>query len=103
MEKDTQTRQGRIDLFNSYTIFVNPDQYSTYRRGVSKAGSEWFDSIGYYSSLDKAIKACKQDYTRRELMRSQDILDLDDAVSIIVRSNNRFEALIKNAFEGVTV
>lgn len=103
MSNDNGTRQGRIDLVNSYTIWVNADQYTACRRGVTQKGIEWFDSIGYYSSLDKAIKACKQDYTRREIMRHPNTLNLDEAISIIVRSNNHFEALIKNAFEGVTV
>lgn len=102
MSNDNGARQGRIDFANSYTVWVNADQYTACRRGMSQKGSEWFDTIGYYNSLDKAIKACKQDYTRREIMRHQNTLNLDDAVSIIVRSNNHFESLIKNAFEGVT-
>lgn len=101
MANDTQARQGRIDLFNLYTMFVSPEQYSVYKRGVTEKGTEWFSAIGYYSTLDKAIKACKQDYTRREITKHENILSLDEAISIIVRANNHFESLIKNAFKGI--
>ena len=86
-----------ISLFGGYSIAI--DNYSYEVR--KSTGKDSYKTIGYYGSLDKALLACKKDYTRKIIM-DHDILCLDDAVSIIVRSNNRFEALLKNCFEGVT-
>lgn len=82
-----------INLFGGYSIAV--DSYCHELRKSN--GKNSYKTIGYYGSLEKALLACKKDYSKKIIM-DHEILCLDDAVSIIVRSNNHFEALIKNAF-----
>ena len=101
--KDDEEKSSHIDLFGQYAITVDKYNFTLYKVGVSrKSGKEYMNIIGHYSSLDKALIACKKDYTKRVIMDSN-VLSLDDAVAIIVRANNRFESLVKNAFEGVAV
>lgn len=85
-----------IHLFNGYYIAVDRMSYE-----VRKTMKGTYRTIGYYGSLEKALIACKKDCATNEILEHED-MNLDDAVSIIVRANNRFESLVKNAFEGVT-
>lgn len=97
MSKDGKGKEiTYIQLFGGYYVAVDKMSYEA-RKAMGKS----YKTIGYFGSLDKAIIACKKDFATDEILKN-DELSLDDAVSIIVRTNNRFEALIKNAFEGVT-
>ena len=97
-----QEDQAKTVLFDGFEILTDDYNYSliinTGRR--DKEGRLVYKYLSYHGTFDKALAACKKEYTKRQLM-SAGITNLDEAVSIIVRSNNHFEALIKNAFEGV--
>lgn len=86
-----------IELFDNYYVAVDNYSYEL-RKKTGKCDS--YKTIAYCGSLDKALQACRKDYTRNVIM-SHEVLVLDDAISIIVRSNNHVASLIKNAFEGV--
>lgn len=104
MAKDEKGKQiTYITLFDGYAIAVDSYSYSAAKQsGKDKAtGEVKYRSFSYHGSLDQALLAVKKDYTKKIIM-SHDVLTLDDAVSAIVRANNRFEALIKRSFEGVT-
>ena len=98
MAKDGKGKEiTYIQLFGGY--YIAADKLSFEAR---KAMNKSYRTIGYYGSLEKAITACKTDYAREEILQSEE-LSLEDAVTTIIRSNNRFEALIKRSFEGVEV
>ena len=92
----------RIILFDGFEILKDTMNYTVvYNTGkTDKDGSIVYKYLSYHSTLDRALKACKSEYAKREISKNK-IMSLEDAVSAIVRSNNRFESLIKNAFEGV--
>ena len=100
MSKTDRSEQGRVDLFDKYVIFVTTDCYTLGMTGTSKNGKEWVRNLGYFGSMEKALIHCKRDYARRQLIK-HGASSLDEAISIIVRSNNHFESLIKNAFEEI--
>lgn len=93
----------RIVLFDGYEILRDSLCYSlvinTGRK--TKEGNISYKYLSYHGSMEQALIAAKKDYTKKIIM-SHDVLTLDDAVSVIVRANNRFEALVKRSFEGVT-
>ena len=96
MPKDkAKNKNTYIYVFDNYYIATDRMSHEA-RKGNEKS----YKVIGYFGSLDKALIAIKKDYTRKVIM-SHEVLTLDDAISIIVRTNNHFEALIKNAFEGI--
>ena len=104
MAKSTASNSsGRILLFHGYEILVDSLNYSlvinTGRK--TKDGDPVYRHISFHGTLEKALAACKKDMARREIM-SVESATLGEAISVIVRSNNRFEALLKNCFEGVT-
>lgn len=90
-----------IRLFDNYAITNDTECYTLQKIGINKKGEEYASNLGYYSTLDKALIACKKDMVRRELASARNI-SLEDAIATIVRSNNRFEALLKRCFGGVT-
>ena len=98
MAKDGKGKEiTYVQLIGGYYIAVDKMSYE-----VRKTMNKTYRTIGYYGSLEKAITACKADYARDEILQNEK-LSMEDAVSIIVRANNRFESLVKNAFEGVAV
>lgn len=103
MAKDGKGKEVTyIQLFDGYAIAVDSYNYAVAKRIKDKNGEPSYKTLSFHSTLDNALIALKDVYARRAI-RSHDALVLDDAISTIVRSNNRFEALIKNAFKGVTV
>lgn len=93
-----------IVLFDGYAVSTDKYGYAACKKiGIDKeTGNIKYKGFSFHSDLDGALKAIKKDYAKKVIM-SHDMLTLDDAISVIVRSNNRFEAMIKNAFDGVTV
>lgn len=97
MAKDGEGKKiTYINLTNDYYIAIDKMSYE-----ARKTNGKSYRTIGYYGSLEKAITACKKDCALDEILK-HDELSLEDAVAIIVRANNHFEALIKNAFAEVT-
>ena len=103
MARDGKGKQVTyIQLFDGYAIAVDNYCYAASKQtGINKKTCEVdYRSFSYHGSLDEAILAIKKDYTKKIIM-SHEVLSLDDAVSIIVRANNRFEALLKRCFSEV--
>lgn len=96
------TKNTTVATFGEFEIVADPYSYSVVRNSgkVDKKGKRIRKFLAYYSSLDKALIGCKKEFTRAEILK-HDKLSLDETVSIIIRCNNHFEALVKNAFEGV--
>ena len=92
---------GKITLFDNLIITVDPMNYTLQKTGVSKNGNEYSNIIGHYGSLESALIAAKKECVRKEIC-SQESLTLEDAISVIVRSNNRFESYLKQCFEEIT-
>ena len=99
-EKDNKTT--RIMLFDGYAIAVDTNCYMATRQSSTnkKTGAVEYKTFGYYGSLEAALLAVKKEYAKKIIM-DHNILTLDDAISIICRSNKRFEAEVQKAFEGV--
>lgn len=94
----------RIILFSGFEILRDSMNYTlVYNTGKTDKNdnSIVYKYLSYHGTLEQALKAAKKEYVKREI-RQHDVLSLDEAVSIIVRANNHFESLVKNAFEGVT-
>lgn len=89
-----------ITLTNNLIITNDGLNYTLQKVSFSKNGKSSQQILGHYASLEKAITAAKSYYTRLELSKVGN-MSFDEAVSIIVRSNNHFESLVKNAFEGI--
>lgn len=91
-----------VATFGEFEIVADPYSYSVVRNSgkIGKDGRPDRKFLAYYGSLDKAIIGCKKEFTRAEILKHNK-LSLDETVSIIIRCNNHFEALVKNAFEGV--
>lgn len=92
----------RIPVSGGYEILVDRNNYSVVHNTgrVSKDNDIFFDYYSYHGSLEAALIALKKELVRRKI-RSEKVRDLDDVISIVTRTNNHFEALIKNAFEGI--
>lgn len=101
MAKEKNTR---IVVFGDFEILVDSTNYALVRntRKKNKDGEIIYKYISYHGSLEDALIACKKQYHRKELLDC-DILDIDDAVAILIRTNRRFEELVKNSFERAKV
>lgn len=104
MEKKEKGKQiTYITLFDGYAVAVDNYSYAAARKnGVNKkTGETIYRPFGFYNKMGSALLAIKKDYARRAI-QSSEVLTLDDAISVIVRSNNRFESYLKQCFEGIT-
>ena len=94
----------RIPIADGYEVLVDSNNYSVaYNTGrFNKDGDVVFDYISFHSTLDKAILGVVKEMGRRRI-RSEKTMELEEAISILVRTNNYVASLVKNAFEGVVV
>ena len=98
---DKENIHSVIRLTNNIIITNDGLNYTLQKVSTSKKGTQSQQIIGHYGSLGKAVIAAEKYFVRLELSKIGE-MDLDEAVSVIVRSNNYFASLVKNAFEGVT-
>ena len=91
----------RIILFDGFEILHDSMNYTVaYNTGKKdKDGSIKYKYLSYNGTLESALIACRKKYISRQI-RMHDVMPLEEAISIIVRSTNHFESLIKEAFNG---
>lgn len=88
-----------IKLINDYVVAVDSYNYTLQidLHKTDKNGNSLYKTIGYYSDLKRAIKACIKDISKTELVSGMHTLI--EAVRIIDDSNKRFEAILEKALK----
>ena len=87
-----------IRINDMYTIDVDDMNYTLYAIGTygeksKNAGEEKQTIIGYYSTLEGAMEACRDDYMRK-VIGSKD-MSLDEAVTVVKRVRDEFRQWAK--------
>lgn len=91
-----------IRIIDDYIVDSDSMNYTLYREihGQTKDGEPLLTRkpLGYFTSLESAIKYCRQDYIRREHQKAD--MTLSDALDTIVECNRRFEQILKERVKG---
>lgn len=84
-----------IKLYSNYGIIVDDNSYALcYFYGKQdKNGKEMYRNIGYYTDIDKALKAFGDELVHTKLKNG--VYDLSEAVRIIKESNEELVEYIK--------
>ena len=91
---------NHIHIIDDFFITVDSFNYSVSKRtGIGKKGTTVYRYYSHHHTLELALDALKREYQRNTLM-DDNISTLEDAIAAIIRSNNRLEAKIREAFEG---
>lgn len=91
-----------IRIIDDYLVDSDGMNYTLYREihGQTKEGEPLVTrkALGYFTSLESAIKYCRQDYIRREHQKAD--MTLSDALDVIAEANQRFEQILKERVGG---
>jgi hypothetical protein len=88
-----------IRVNDDYVIEVDALNYVPCRdcHRVDKKGIPVYKSIGYYFSLEQALKGIIRDMNNRTFAEND--YSLEQAIEIIQQSNDRFTALLREVLE----
>lgn len=85
-----------IKLNETYSVDVSPKNYTLLRyRGKTSKGADRWVTIGYYSGLRAAIRACIVDMNRRKLSEGEHTLR--EALEILKRSEETLTDMLREA------
>lgn len=91
MEREKKERES-IKLIDGYECFVDSQNYTLCRRKRSKDGKDYLTTLGYFSSLEGALKGLGKALATDALENRS--MTLTEAVETIVASNKRLEKFI---------
>lgn len=95
---DKDISKSAIRINENYGIGVGPDQYTLYKIGKNKnSGKETFNAIGYYGTLQGALKAWLKQAIRDGLDLNMEF-SLTEAVERISAVVDGCNKLIESAF-----
>lgn len=97
MAQEKKERES-IKLIDGYECFVDSQNYTLARRRKNQKGEEYLTTLGYYSSLEGALRGLGRALATDALENRS--MGLTDAVRTIVESNKRLEELIKVTLRG---
>lgn len=91
MESEKRERES-IKLIDGYECFVDSMNYMLCRRKKNRKGEEYLTTIGYFSSLEGALRGLGKVLATDALENRS--MTLTEAVRTIVASNERLEKFI---------
>lgn len=91
MAQEKKERES-IKLIDGYECFVDSQNYTLARRRKNQKGEEYITTLGYYSSLEGALRGLGRALATDALENRS--MGLTDAVRTIVESNKRLEKFI---------
>lgn len=97
MAQEKKERES-IKLIDGYECFVDSQNYTLARRRKNQKGEEYITTLGYYSSLERALRGLGRALATDALGNRS--MGLTDAVRTIVESNKRLEELIMVTLRG---
>ena len=81
-----------VTLENGYEIQVEDMNYTLLKKSVSKNGNEIAKRIGYYTSLESALKGYMDICISKKL--EEDVYSLKDAIQMVRAERERIERLV---------
>lgn len=88
-----------IRIKDDYVILVNEDEYTVAidRKKKDKKGNDLYKNIGYYTTLENALKGLYNYMIRRGLSIKE--FNLDEAIGYVTRMHDEMNQLIEKSLK----